>query len=32
VPGSGHVGGIDAQPAQYERRVIRFDRHLLEGV
>ena len=30
VPGSGHVGGIDAQPREYERRVIGFfDRHLL---
>jgi uncharacterized protein len=30
VPGSGHVGGIDAQPKQYERRVVRFfDRSLL---
>jgi hypothetical protein len=24
VPGSGHVGGIDAQPKEYERRVIQF--------
>lgn len=32
VPGSGHVGGIDAQPREYERRVIGFfDRHLLAG-
>jgi uncharacterized protein len=31
VPGSGHVGGIDAQPREYERRVIRFfDDALLE--
>ena len=30
VPGSGHVGGIDAQPKQYERRVVGFfDRSLL---
>jgi dienelactone hydrolase len=30
VPGSGHVGGIDARPKQYERRVIGFfDRTLL---
>jgi uncharacterized protein len=32
VPGSGHVGGIDAQPKQYERRVLGFfDRTLLKG-
>jgi uncharacterized protein len=32
VPGSGHVGGIDAQPKQYERRVVGFfDRTLLRG-
>lgn len=32
VPGSGHVGGIDAQPAEYERRVVAFfDEHLLEA-
>jgi hypothetical protein len=24
VPGSGHTGGLEAQPAQYERRVIEF--------
>jgi uncharacterized protein len=24
VPGSGHVGGIDARPKQYERRVVGF--------
>ena len=31
VPGSGHVGGLDAQPAEYQRRVIDFfDRALLE--
>jgi pimeloyl-ACP methyl ester carboxylesterase len=30
VPGSSHTGGIDAQPAEYERRVIDFlDRSLL---
>jgi uncharacterized protein len=30
VPGSGHVGGINAQPKQYERRVVGFfDRSLL---
>lgn len=31
VPGSDHVGGLDAQPAEYQRRVIDFfDRALLE--
>jgi dienelactone hydrolase len=31
VPGSGHVGGITARPAQYERRVTEFfDRTLLK--
>ena len=30
VPGSGHIGGIDAQPAEYEQRVVGFfDRTLL---
>ncbi|HEY5846910.1 MAG TPA: hypothetical protein VIT42_09000 [Microlunatus sp.] len=30
VPGSSHTGGLDAQPAEYERRVIEFfDRALL---
>jgi len=30
VPGAGHVGGIDAQPDEYERRVVGFfDRTLL---
>jgi uncharacterized protein len=30
VPGSGHVGGINARPKEYERRVIGFfDRALL---
>jgi dienelactone hydrolase len=24
VPGAGHVGGLDAQPEEYERRVIAF--------
>jgi fermentation-respiration switch protein FrsA (DUF1100 family) len=29
VPGSKHMGGIDARPADYERRVVGFfDRHL----
>jgi alpha/beta superfamily hydrolase len=32
VPGSKHMGGIDAQPADYERRVVGFfDRHLLDA-
>jgi fermentation-respiration switch protein FrsA (DUF1100 family) len=32
VPGSGHVGGIDARPKEYERRVVGFfDRTLLRG-
>jgi hypothetical protein len=32
VPGSGHIGGIDAQPNEYERRVIAFfDGALLEA-
>jgi fermentation-respiration switch protein FrsA (DUF1100 family) len=31
VPGSGHTGGIEAQPEEYERRVIGFfDRELLD--
>jgi dienelactone hydrolase len=31
VPGSGHVGGIDARPRQYEQRVVGFfDRALRE--
>jgi uncharacterized protein len=31
VPGSRHMGGIDAQPAAYERRVVGFfDRALLD--
>jgi len=30
VPGSGHTGGIEARPEEYERRVIGFfDRALL---
>jgi hypothetical protein len=24
VPGAGHTGGIDAQPAEYEQRVVGF--------
>ena len=24
VPGSGHIGGTEAQPAEYERRVTEF--------
>jgi dienelactone hydrolase len=32
VPGSGHVGGIDAQPKEYEKRVVGFfDRTLLRA-
>jgi pimeloyl-ACP methyl ester carboxylesterase len=31
VPGSGHIGGIEAQPKEYESRVVGFfDRTLLE--
>ena len=31
VPGADHIGGIDARPAQYERRVTAFfDRPLLK--
>jgi pimeloyl-ACP methyl ester carboxylesterase len=31
VPGSTHTGGLDAQPAEYERRVVGFfDRALLQ--
>jgi dienelactone hydrolase len=31
VPGAGHTGGIEAQPREYERRVIAFfDRALLD--
>ncbi len=30
VPGSGHTGGLEAQPVEYERRVVQFfDRALL---
>ncbi len=30
IPESGHVGGLDARPAEYERRVVGFfDRYLL---
>jgi pimeloyl-ACP methyl ester carboxylesterase len=29
VPGAEHTGGIDAQPAEYERRVIAFFDHAL---
>jgi pimeloyl-ACP methyl ester carboxylesterase len=30
VPGSGHTGGLEAQPAEFERRVVAFlDRSLL---
>lgn len=33
VPGSGHVGGIEARPTEYERRVIGFfDDALLGGL
>jgi dienelactone hydrolase len=32
VPASGHAGGIDAQPKEYERRIVAFfDRHLLQA-
>ena len=32
MPTGEHVGGVDAQPMEYERRVVRFfDRTLLEG-
>jgi uncharacterized protein len=32
VPGSGHVGGIQARPKEYEQRVVGFfDRTLLNG-
>jgi uncharacterized protein len=31
VPGSGHIGGIDVEPQEYERRVVAFfDRTLLQ--
>jgi uncharacterized protein len=32
VPGADHTGGLNAQPAEYERRVVAFyDRALLDG-
>jgi hypothetical protein len=32
VPGAEHTGGIEAQPAAYERRVVGFfDRHLVRA-
>ena len=32
VPGSGHIGGTEAQPAEYERRIVEFfDRELRPG-
>jgi dienelactone hydrolase len=31
VPGAGHTGGIEAQPAEYERRVIAFFDEALLG-
>jgi fermentation-respiration switch protein FrsA (DUF1100 family) len=31
VPGSKHIGGIDAQPREYERRVIEFFDKVLLG-
>jgi len=31
VPGSGHVGGIDARPKEYERRVVGFFDEALLG-
>jgi len=31
VPGSGHIGGVNAQPQEYERRIVGFfDRTLLD--
>ena len=31
VPGSGHIGGTEARPREYERRLVAFfDRYLLE--
>ena len=31
VPGAGHTGGLDTQPAEYERRVTSFfEQHLLD--
>ena len=31
MPGAGHVGGIDAQPAEYEQRVVSFFDEALLG-
>jgi hypothetical protein len=32
VPGSRHLGGVDARPREYERRVVAFfDENLLKG-
>ena len=32
IPGSSHVGGLTAQPQEYERVVVEFfDRHLIDG-
>ena len=31
VPGSGHVGGIDAQPKEYEQRLVGFFNRTLLG-
>jgi fermentation-respiration switch protein FrsA (DUF1100 family) len=31
VPGSEHTGGFDAQPAEYERRVVAFFDEALLG-
>jgi uncharacterized protein len=31
VPGSGHVGGLDARPKEYERRVVGFFDRTLQG-
>jgi dienelactone hydrolase len=33
VPGSGHIGGTEAQPREYEQRIVAFfDRFLLAGL
>ena len=32
VPGAGHTGGLDAQPAEYERRVVAFFEETLPPV
>jgi hypothetical protein len=29
VPGSRHIGGLEGSPAEYERRVVGFERILL---